>query len=310
MTASIIIVTRNRVADLRQTLEAMKVVRVPDGLEIELLVVDNGSSDETAEVVRSTHLDKIRVRYVHEEIRGLSRGRNRALAETTGEVVVFTDDDVRFPETWLSAMTGPISSGYAKVVCGGVMIAPHLLRPWMTPISRSWLASTELLHPREPENLVGANMAFSREVLRKVPGFDIELGAGALGCGEETLFSLQLRLAGYHIFNRLDTHVEHHFQPVRLERDSWLDAAEKQGASLAYRWHHWEHWECRFGWVRMLRAASSLSKWRSLNRSAIQGEGCSERELLLTVQESLVRHHYEMRRAPRKYEKHGLQRTS
>ena len=53
MDVSIIIVTRNRAEDLRQTLDAMRCLRVPDGCEAEMLVVDNGSSDDTAGVVRA-----------------------------------------------------------------------------------------------------------------------------------------------------------------------------------------------------------------------------------------------------------------
>ena len=51
MNASIIIVTRDRAEDLRLTLAAMGGLEVPAGFEVELLVIDNGSSDGTAEVV-------------------------------------------------------------------------------------------------------------------------------------------------------------------------------------------------------------------------------------------------------------------
>jgi glycosyltransferase involved in cell wall biosynthesis len=309
MKVSIIIVTRNRAEDLVQTLAAMAGIRVPDGLTAELVVVDNGSTDHTAEVVRSARMDKIGVRTVCEEMPGLSHGRNRGLAETTGEIVMFTDDDIRFPENWLVAMTAPVVSGAAEAVCGGVEIAPHLLRPWMTPLHRSWLASSEWLDSSEPQGMVGANMAFSRDVLRKVPGFDAELGAGALGSCEESLFSSQLREAGYQIFNRLDVCVEHHFQPGRLIRSAWLDAAQKQAASRAYCGHHWEHWGCRFGRARLLRAAWNLSRWRSANRRAMEAEGCSEEELALIVHESMIRAHLRESRRPRNYNRHGLRRV-
>lgn len=308
MKVSIIIVTRNRAADLAQTLAAMRCVRVPDGLTAELLVVDNGSTDTTAEAVNSARLDKVTVGYLREERAGLSRGRNRGLAETSGEIVVFTDDDIRFPAEWLAAMTAPIAAGTAKAVCGGVQIAPHLLKPWMRLIHRSWLASTEWLDPRDPTSMIGANMAFSREVLGKVPGFDIELGAGALGTSEETLFAAQLRQAGYQIFSRLDVCVEHHFQPSRLHRDSWVDAAAKQGASLAYRGHHWEHWGCRIGRLRRLIAARNLAQWREHHLPQMEAEGCHEQELMLLVEMATVCAHLEERRRPRNYERHGLSR--
>jgi glycosyltransferase involved in cell wall biosynthesis len=104
MNVSIIITTRNRAADLMQTLQAMKCITVPDGLKPELLVVDNGSTDETAEVVRSCQLRKLPVRYTCERHAGQARARNRGLAETTGEMVLFTDDDVRPSADWLASM--------------------------------------------------------------------------------------------------------------------------------------------------------------------------------------------------------------
>ena len=48
-------------------------------------------------------------------------------------------------------------------------------------------------------DLTGANMAFARRVLDKVPGFDRELGPGGLGFCDDTLFSLQLRTAGFRL---------------------------------------------------------------------------------------------------------------
>lgn len=160
MRVSIIIVTRDRAGDLKQTLQAMRQVAVTDGLEAELLVVDNGSSDETANVVMSCEPGSIPVRYTCEPRAGQSIGRNRGLAETTGEMILFTDDDVRPPVDWLSGMCEPMAQGRADAVCGGVRLAPHLLRPWMTQLHRSWLASTEWLTPGAVQSMVGANMAF------------------------------------------------------------------------------------------------------------------------------------------------------
>lgn len=63
---SIIICTRNRAKDLRQTLEAIGKVEAPAEMPAEVLVVDNGSTDETAEVARSTKLPRMSLRYVRE----------------------------------------------------------------------------------------------------------------------------------------------------------------------------------------------------------------------------------------------------
>jgi glucosyl-dolichyl phosphate glucuronosyltransferase len=306
MKASIVIVTRNRAADLLQTLEAMRHIQLADGLEAELVVVDNGSSDGTADVVRGFRTDAFPVRHVYEPRMGQTMGRNRGLVETTGEIILWTDDDVRPPADWLSGMCEPMARGRADAVCGGVRLAPHLLRPWMTSLHRNWLASTEWIIPGAVQSMVGANMAFMRHVLQRVPCFDLELGAGALGFGDDGLFASQLLAAGFGIHDGRNVVIEHHFEPHRLKRGSWLDAARRRGESHAYRGHHWEHWGCRLGRTRSLLAAAELASWRMLNREKIGDEGCDEVELALAFDLAMLRGHVRESRRPRNYDRHGL----
>ena len=104
MNASILIVTRNRASDLAQTLRAMRLVHIPDCLKVELIVIDNGSTDDTCEVVKTCDTGKLPLRYIHEPQVGQSVGRNRGMAESTGDVILFTDDDVRPPPEWVGKM--------------------------------------------------------------------------------------------------------------------------------------------------------------------------------------------------------------
>jgi glucosyl-dolichyl phosphate glucuronosyltransferase len=306
MTASILLVTRNRAEDLRKTLEAMRQVVPAPGMEVELLVVDNGSTDHTAEVVRTATGLAFPVRHILEPREGKSNGLNRGLAESKGEVILFTDDDVRVPADWVTGMCEPILSGQAEVVAGGVRLAASLDRPWMTSTHRSWLAATEWLDSDASDSLVGANMAVSRKVLEKVPGFDPELGGGGLGFCEDGLFASQLKKAGYRFAKRLDVCIEHHPDPSRLSRKSWLAAAEKRGLSHAYCGHHWAHWGCRFGRIRYFRASLMLAAWRLGNAAKIREEGCDELELDLVFKRSMVIGHLAEHHKPRKYARHGL----
>ncbi len=238
-TVSIILCTRNRAARLRTTLETIGRCRIPADLAAELLIVDNGSTDETPQVVRQFHLPNMPVRYVCEPTPGQSRARNRGLAEGDGSILLFTDDDVRVPPDWIDGMCRPILEGSADAIAGGVRFPPELDR--QLRMCRSWFASTEDILPDRPDRFVGANMAFSRDVLDRVAAFEVELGPGALGFGDETLFSFQLRQAGYRLVTRFDVAVEHHFDPARLTRSKMLEAARQMGRSKAYVAYHWHH---------------------------------------------------------------------
>lgn len=257
---SIIICTRNRVDSLRQTLASIGQVLVPTGMEAELLVVDNGSSDQTQDVVANAALPNMPVRYIHEPRKGKSYAYNTGMAGANGEVFLFTDDDVRVPPDWIEGMCAPILSGAADAVAGGVCLPPHLVRPWMTLLHRYWLAETGWLDPDEPSEMVGANMAFHRRVLGHVPLFDVELGPGALGFGEESLFGFQLRDAGFRIGAALETCVEHHFDVARLARAYWLADARKRGRTWAYLSYHWFH-SAVPSWPACLRACARYAKW-------------------------------------------------
>lgn len=304
---SIIICTCNRAAFLHPTLESLARLCVPEEMPIELLVADNGSTDDTAEVVQSCRLPNMEVRYLREKRRGQCYARNTGIAAARGKVILFTDDDVRPPREWIAGMSGPILDGTADAVAGGVRIAPHLERPWMTTQHRAWLAGTDDLDPAAPTRMVGANMAFGRHVLARVPAFDVELGPGALGFCDETLFSRQLRQAGYTIAGALDVAVEHHFDPARLSRSAFQSMADKQGRSLAYFAYHWEHMTMTVPRLRLEYArAKSACHGRLARGRQGEMEGMTSSEMARFQRIAFVKQYLAERRRPHQYEKFGL----
>jgi glucosyl-dolichyl phosphate glucuronosyltransferase len=304
---SIVICTRDRCTELRKTLAAIFDADVPAGLDWELLVVDNGSTDETSELLKRSASGSKMLRHVTEPRRGKGNAYNRALAEVRGHALLFADDDVRPRADWISRMMEPLLSDEADAVAGGIEIAPHLLRPWMTKWHRVALASSEDLDPKDPDQMIGANMAFSRKVLEKVPAFDVELGPGAMGFGEETIFSMQLREAGFRVKGGLDVKVEHHPDPRRLRRTAWLDYAERAGKVKAYTDYHWHHREPRVRAHREAFAKAKLWRRRLLHRhEEVNEEGCPHWEMSLLSELSYYRHLRVEARRPRNYERHGL----
>lgn len=238
---SIIICTRNRAEHLQKTLQSTGHLLIPDYLDPELVVVNNGSTDGTGEVLSNPPVENMPVRSVVEPRKGASRARNAALRVAKGQILLWLDDDVRVPRNWLSYMTHPILEKDAHAVAGKIVLASHLQRPWMEPFHRAALAATGTLSSDELRSIISANMAFSRSILDTVPGFDPELGPGQLGTMEDTLFSWQLQEAGYEIETVTETAVEHHFDEQRLTRRAFVRTAIARGRSLAYIRYHWLH---------------------------------------------------------------------
>lgn len=270
---SIILCTRNRASMLRETLALIGGLNVPSHLPAELMVVDNGSTDDTVAVIKTANLPNMPVRYISEPRPGKSYAYNRALKEAHGRVLLCLDDDVHPPVEWIGLMCEPIVSGQADVVSGRVRMPAHLQRDWMQPVHLGTVACNEHL-PAEM-GFFGASMAFARHVLAKVPGFDPELGAGALGYGEEHLFGAQLHEAGFRfIFATPEATVEHHFDPSRLRRRTLSKAGVLKGREGAYLFHHWEHETLTGRRSKLLRAMAKLCVGYVLYcRSALKAEG-------------------------------------
>ena len=98
----------------------------------ELLVVNNNCTDGTDEVIR-TFQDRLPVRRVFEPRPGLSHARNRAIAEATGDYILWTDDDVTVCRDWLVVYTDAFRRWPDAAVFGGP------IQPWFDGTPPAWL---------------------------------------------------------------------------------------------------------------------------------------------------------------------------
>lgn len=306
-TVSIILCSYNRADHLEETLQSLRRVFVPEDWTIELLLVDNASTDATPEVMRAFTHPQMNVRVLREEKQGVCYARNRGIEEAQGRVLLFTDDDVRFPDDWLARMATPILNDQADVIAGGVELAEEIQKQWMTPRHRQLLASTEGIDPDRPERIVGANMAFSRRVFERIPGFNPELGPGQLGLGGETLLFLQVKEAEFRVATAFDVVLEHHPDPSRLTWDGWDTAARKSGRAGAYRSYHWRHRRHSLPALLAGWAYYTVYAWWKKAMGRYQGEApMSVEEFLLRRKKYRVRQHLREYGRTQKYEKHGL----
>lgn len=303
---SLILCTRDRPADLERTLASIAQAGPPADLACELLLVDNGSGGATAVAQRIALPFELRV--LRESAPGKSRALNTALAHARGQVLLFTDDDVRVPRDWIARMAAPILEGRADAVAGGVVLATFARRDWMAPYHRTRFGATE---EQDAPSLIGANMALARRVLERVPGFDTELGPGALGFYDDTLFSAQLAVAGFRIAAEPAATVEHHIDVQRLARAPMLDMARRFARTRAYVDHHWEHKTVRWLWLRTIKAWLRLWLWRAGHPGyARQAEGITQDESIRLVGALYYRHLRDERRRPRAYDRHGLRKRT
>ncbi len=190
--ATVLIPTRNRADHIGKSLTSVLEAARCTPFTVEVLVVNNGSTDDTASVLEDFAAEWPVLRTVDDPVPGKSGVLNRTLGLAKGRVVVFTDDDVHVPESWIVDMTTPILEGRADAVCGRVVLAPHLDRPWLTPELRLQLAEMPDVSGDAP-GMVGANMAASREAAVEI-GFDEELGPGGRGFADDVLFNLRLKM--------------------------------------------------------------------------------------------------------------------
>lgn len=267
---SIVIVTHNRAEELGQTLRAIGGVSLPAERSVELLVVDNGSADETRSVVEGADLHGMTVRYLYEGRQGKSWGLNLAIRELRGTVVVFTDDDVRPRRDWLTELASPIFEGGADAVQGTILLAEDRQRPWMGPRVRASLAH-HVARRDERQKLIGANFAVRRSVLESVGGFDTRIGPPITGGGEDTLFSEQVEERGFRIVAAPDAIVDHYPRLDRLRRRCILRSAWLGGCSDAFLAHH--YYQQQFDRVnrRLVRSVARLWKHRFMRCPELRG---------------------------------------
>jgi len=204
MRVTVAICTYNRAALLDRTLQAFAQLRIPSGVDWEILVVNNNSSDRTDDVV-AAHARHLPVRGLFEPKPGKSNAANLAVREARGELVLWTDDDVIVDREWLAEYVAAASQWPTAGYFGGTV------DPWFETQPPEWIAKnvhvlgepyalaqhSDQTFALKDEAVVGANMATRTAVLRQFP-FNPALGptGGRAMRGEDTELLARFRAAG------------------------------------------------------------------------------------------------------------------
>lgn len=179
---TVCICTRNRKNYLGPTLEALLAQDYPRD-RFAVLVVDNGSTDGTAKMVatRFGQGTEVPVRYVYEETPGLSRARNRAVAETSSEAIIFLDDDAIPEPGWLQYLAAAFASAPDIVAVGGAVVPLFEggMPTWTRDVNKYYspfIPGEGLRRTSYPHLPWGGNMIYRRSAFQKIGVFREELG--------------------------------------------------------------------------------------------------------------------------------------
>lgn len=185
--ASIIIPTFNGARRIRPCLESL--LRQRDGRTIEILVVDDGSKDNTAEVVKSYS----GVRLLSQKNAGPAAARNFGAREASGDLILFTDDDCEPAAGWLNAMLAPFSDAEVVGVKGAYRTRqkPLVARFVQAEYEDRYRLMTRI---RDIDFIDTYSAAFRRSRFLEMGGYDTDF---PVACAEDIELSYRMSAKGW-----------------------------------------------------------------------------------------------------------------
>jgi glycosyltransferase involved in cell wall biosynthesis len=212
---TVLLATRNRSKILRLTLESFCELRAPDS-GWKLVVVDNGSSDQTQDTVKAFS-DRLPVQLLTEPRRGKNFALNTALAHIDGDLTVLTDDDVLPRRDWLLKLRHA-ADVHAEFSIFGGPILPHWEVP--PPPWTKWVhqgAAYAVTDPTWAEGPIaassvwGPNTAIRSAVFKAGIDFNAQIGPSGSNYvqGGDTELTRRLESLGHRAWHVHDAIVEH-----------------------------------------------------------------------------------------------------
>ncbi len=243
MRMSIVVATRNRDEQLRSCLEAL--IR-QDGVApeaYEILVIDNGSADNTEQVVASIRGQFGQVRYSYEGRLGLSIARNAGVRLAQGDIISFGDDDAISSPHYVAQVLACFED--PQVACvGGKIVAswPDGTAPtWFAPKYGNVVGQTSFGETarwmKKDEFPFGGNIAIRREVFQSLGGFNEDLGKRGQNniWGEEIDLCHRMQEHGYRFFYNPEALVWHVVGRHRATESYFVESIFGKGVTEGYQ---------------------------------------------------------------------------
>ncbi len=239
---SVIIATYNRAPSLQRLLASLQLAEGLESITLEVLIVDNGSTDQTSSVLETAQKkhNYYRLTVLNEKQQGKGFALNLALTVAQGRFILVIDDDVVIDRWALKKHLECYHGSHYDAVQGRVL-------PGLDQLGKS--AELERLREYnipvidygdnicEIRGLTGTNMSFKREIVERIGLFDVRLGPGASGFSEDTEFSMRIKRAGFKIGYTPHAIVYHELNPARYGRAYNRDVEYRKGVSRSVYRH-------------------------------------------------------------------------
>jgi len=162
---SVVVCAYDAERTMKSCLESLEKLRYPD---FEVIVVNDGSKDRTLEIAESFPFCRV----ISQANKGLSVARNVGAEQAAGEIVAYTDSDCVVDPDWLTYLVAKMEAAKLQA-CGGPNFPPHEDNMAAAAVAVSPGGPTHvLLSDDVAEHIAGCNMAFRRDTLLRLGGFD------------------------------------------------------------------------------------------------------------------------------------------
>jgi len=236
---------------LHSTLSSITQIDTKD-LNVELIVVNNNSNDNTENIVKGFTSSSIPIQYFFEKKPGLAIARNTGVRYAKSKYLIFTDDDILFDKNFLKAIDETFKKTDAMAIGGKIILKYPCKRPGWLSDSIDYMYGKIDLGDKDipfPQNMspLGPNMAIKRAAFDQYGKFDENLGlkggTETILRGEETEFINRLASQGEKIFYSGKSIVYHVIKKERLKKEWFISRFENSGKvvkhsvkKLRFRW--------------------------------------------------------------------------